>query len=242
MTSSDDRLLDRPAKVFDETNRPQILSATETESLDLTVKVLTNGGVAAFPTDTVYALAASLRSPSAVARLFTIKARPPDKPIPILLASTSALWRVAERVDPRLEAMARHFWPGPLTVAVRARTGLPPMVVAADGTIGVRVPNHDLARAVIAGCGGALAATSANRSGEPPCLNAWATVAALGSSLQVVLNGGESLVGVPSTVIGMVDQQLVVYREGGISTSAVMTAWNQSATGRTRDAWPRPSG
>jgi L-threonylcarbamoyladenylate synthase len=118
------------------------------------------------------------------------------------------------------EGIARlldRFWPGPLTVVVRCQVDLPAGVLAADGTVGFRVPDHPLALEVIAKAGGAVACTSANRSGDPPAKSAQEAAAALGNDVDLILDGGASPGGVPSTVIAIENGGLRILREGALS-------------------------
>jgi L-threonylcarbamoyladenylate synthase len=178
---------------------------------------LNTGGVIVIPTDTVYGVASSVSDPAAVQRIFDVKRRPADRPLPVLLSSAAILDRFAGPVPDGIMRLLDRFWPGPLTVVVRCRVDLPPGVLAADGTVGFRVPDHPLALDVIAKAGGAVACTSANRSGDPPATSAQQVAAALGDDVDVILDGGESPGGVPSTVIAIENGELRVLREGALS-------------------------
>jgi L-threonylcarbamoyladenylate synthase len=201
-------------------------------AIEWTVDQLVAGGVVAFPTDTVYALAASLAHPAALRRIFALKGRPPDKPLPVLLASAEHLGQVGDDVDDRIVLLLDRYWPGPLTVVVPARAGMPPEVLAPDGTIGVRVPNHFLALELIERAGGAIAATSANRSDEPPAVTAAEVAARFGDEIDVLLDGGLAPGGVPSTVIAVGDGQLLFLRDGAIPREILRAAWDEISAGR----------
>jgi len=187
--------------------------------------VLAAGAIVAFPTDTVYGVAAALGNAEALRRLFAVKGRPAEKTLPVLLADRSQVGLVAAAVDPRAEALMARFWPGPLTIAVPARSDLPEAVVGPGTTVGVRVPDHPIARALIAAAGGALATTSANRSGAPAAVTAEEVVAQLGGAIELVLDGGATPGGVASTVVGMAEERLVVFREGAIAADEVLRVW-----------------
>nr|MDQ3045095.1 L-threonylcarbamoyladenylate synthase [Chloroflexota bacterium] len=147
---------------------PVLLDARAGYGIEWAAEHVVGGGVIALPTDTVYGLGASLAHGDALRRLFAIKDRPLNKPVPVLLASAAALANVALDFDERVERLLARYWPGPLTVILQGRDGMPPEVTGPDGSIGVRVPNHPVALELLERGGGGLAVTSANRSGEPP--------------------------------------------------------------------------
>lgn len=190
------------------------------------------GDVVAIPTDTVYGLAAALDRPDALDRIMRLKGRPDGKSFPVLLADVDAIGTVSGPIPPgdpfeRLIRLARACWPGALTVALPAAPHLAPLAVAADGTVGVRVPDDPTARAVLTASGGALAVTSANRSGQPTPATADGIAAALGPhGLRWVLDGGPRPGGTPSTVIGMADATVVVHRAGALPVADLLAAWD----------------
>lgn len=214
----------------DATNRdPLVLDHAAPDALARAAAVLAQGGVIAFPTDTVYGIGAALDQPAALHRIFTVKGRPEEKPLPVLLASVAALATVAADLDPRIARFAEQFWPGALTVVVPARPGLPAEVLGPGHTVGVRVPAHALARALIERAAGALATTSANLSGRPPARTAADVSHHLGSRLNLILDGGAAPGGVPSTVIAFDRDRLTILREGAISTAQLRQEWENVA-------------
>lgn len=230
--SSADRSFDMDAghllpPVDDPERLPLIFTPDSPRAIEWTADRLVAGGLVAFPTDTVYALAASLAHTASLDRLIALKRRPAGKPIPVLLASTASLVLVARDPDPRLEALGAWYWPGPLTVAVPAREGLPPAVVAADGTVGVRVPNHFLALELLERAGGAVAGTSANRGGEAPARSSDEVIAAFDREIDLILDGGVTPGGFASTVVGLDGDELRVLREGPIPGEQLQAAWRQ---------------
>jgi L-threonylcarbamoyladenylate synthase len=182
--------------------------------------VIRRGGLIVLPTDTVYGVAADLWQPEAVAALYAAKQRPPDRAIPILLSAGDEIDQVAERVPEAARRLAAAFWPGPLTVVVPKRPGVPE-IVSALPTVGVRVPDHDAARAAIRACGGALAVTSANLSDQPSALTAGEAADALGEAVGLVLDGGPAPGGTPSTVVDATGDTLTVLRPGPIDEAAL---------------------
>jgi L-threonylcarbamoyladenylate synthase len=175
------------------------------------VAALGRGDVVVIPTDTVYGLAGRFDSPEAVQRIFEIKQRPPDKPLPVLAASVSDLSAVAT-FDPLARQLADAFWPGPLTLVLPRAEGFDADLGAGErGTVGVRVPEHELTRRLLEECG-PLAVTSANRSGEPPATDAQAASKLFPELL--TLDGGPGA-GQPSTVVSLVGRPKVL-RSGAL--------------------------
>jgi L-threonylcarbamoyladenylate synthase len=208
----------------------KLLSLEEPRALEIAIAAVQRGGVVAIPTDTVYGLAASLKFPDALERIFAIKGRDRAKPLPVLLSSARKLDGVTEAIDARQGAFLARFWPGPLTAALPARAELPHGVVAADRTAGIRVPDHSVALVVVEHCGGALAVTSANKSGEPPACTAGEIEAQLGDTVDVILDGGLAPCGLPSTVVSFAGDTISIVREGAIPRSTVLTAWEAIVT------------
>jgi L-threonylcarbamoyladenylate synthase len=203
-----------------------LLRLEEPRALEQTIHAIQHDGVVAFPTDTVYGIAASLTAPTALRRIFEVKGRSTDKTLPILMSSSAVLNQLTDDVDPRVIALAMRFWPGPLTVIMPGKSSLPPEVRAADGTIGVRVPDHSVALTIANRCGGAIAVTSANPSGGPPALKADDIQEQLGEAIDIVLDGGIARGGRASTVIRIgEDGDIEVVREGDALPDTVRTLW-----------------
>ena len=190
-----------------------IIAPAELQAL---VGAIHRGEVAAIPTDTVYGLVARADDPEAVARIADLKGRSVQQPMQLLVASIEAVAPYIE--DPAVLERVRPFWPGALTAVVRVRSGLASAAVTPEGTVGVRVPDDPLAVAVIEACGGALAASSANRHDEPPALTAAEVEAAFGDSL-LILDGGPRLGGVASTVVDLASVPPRILREGPVSAA-----------------------
>jgi len=217
-------------------NRPLVIDPSQPEAVEWTVEALRAGSVAVIPTDTVYGVAATLGHPQALDRLFAIKGRPTAKPLPVMLSSPAHLGAVSAEGGCRLMEFAAAFWPGALTIVLAALPGLPIQVVGRDGsgqpTVGVRIPAHALAIEIVEGCGGALAVTSANRSGGRPARTAAEAVAALGPAVDLVVDGGECRGGVASSVVSFEGSRLRVIREGAIGRVALEAAWDAVGRGR----------
>lgn len=202
-----------------------VRSLEDGRALEDAIEIVRAGGVVAFPTDTVYGFGASLTEPNAMSRIFTIKGRPEVKPLPILVARPDVIPSLSSDPDEHMIRFARSFWPGPLTIVLRARPGLPREVLAADGTVGVRVPNHSVPLAIAQGNGGAIASTSANRSGHPPACNADEIEPELVERLDVVLDGGFAPCSRASTVVRRDGDDLTILREGFVTSDALAKAW-----------------
>ncbi|MGH2558800.1 MAG: L-threonylcarbamoyladenylate synthase [Thermomicrobiales bacterium] len=207
-----------------DSDEPLVLQRAAPRAIEWAAERLASGGVIALPTDTVYGIAASLAHAAAIRRIYDVKRRPHDRPLPVLVSSTDALLRIAS-VDEHVAYLLDQFWPGPLTVVVAARAGMPDGVLGADGTVAVRMPNHPLAIEVIEKAGGAVACTSANFTGEPPATTTAEVVASVGPALDLILDGGRAPGGIPSTVIAVTGREIVVLRDGAIAGVDVCRAW-----------------
>jgi L-threonylcarbamoyladenylate synthase len=185
--------------------------------------VLRRGGVIAYPTETFYGLGALASDGAAVARLVRAKGRPDGKPLPLLGADLAQLEAVAE-FSPLALRLAAAFWPGPLTLVLPARPGLHPAITGGAGTVGVRVTSGVVASALAAAAGGALVSTSANPSGQPPPTTATSLDGALRSRLDLVLDGGATPGGRPSTVVALEEGRLTLLRPGAVAVEAVRAA------------------
>lgn len=180
-------------------------------------EVLSAGGVIAYPTDTFYGLGADPRNKAAVMRLFTVKGRQEDQPILLLIDDPSAVHQWAAEIPPRAKVLMERFWPGPLTLVFRARTDVLPELTGGTGTIGLRVPGNALTRSLLRFLGHSLTGTSANRSGSPNLSSARETAEAMGGLVDVILDGGETTGGKPSTIADVSSEVPRIVREGAIA-------------------------
>ena len=203
---------------------PRVLSGDDPDSIAIAAERLRAGGLVVFPTETVYGLGANALDARAVARVFAAKERPAFDPLIVHLADASEVGMYAEAEDaddPRVASLAARFWPGPLTLVLRKRAVIPGIVTAGLPTVGLRVPDHPVARALIRAAGVPLAAPSANRFGHLSPTRAAHVVAGLGSRVDVVLDGGPCRVGVESTVILLAAGRAVLLRPGGLTVEAI---------------------
>ena len=209
-----------------------MLPANGPGAIELAVERLLKGGVIAFPTDTVYGLAASLAHPEALERIYRIKGRDQEKPLPVLVASSEAAQDLTDGLTEQQRLFLDRFWPGALTVVVRASVGLPGRVRARDGTVGLRAPNHPLALEILQRAGGAIACTSANRTGAPASVTAAEVATSLGHDVDLILDGGFAPGGISSTVVGFHEDELRIYREGPIPREHLIAIWDELRAGR----------
>jgi len=197
---------------------------SEPNQIEQAVEQLRAGAVVAIPTDTVYGLAAALDQPAAIERIYELKGRDYAKPLPVLVSSVAHARRLVRELTPFARAVAEHSWPGGLTIVVPASNAVPVSVMRGGESVGLRMPNHPLALAIIEAAGGALAVTSANRSGEPEASSAATVQSIFGSDLAYVVDGGECPGGRPSTVVRIDCDRLEVLRQGDVDVEAMRGA------------------
>jgi len=178
--------------------------------------VVAKGGIIAYPTDTFYGLGADPGNPAAVRRLFEIKGRRTDQPILLLLSDAGEVNNWAAGVTPQASVLMKRFWPGPLTLVFKAKAGVLPELTAGTGTIGLRVPGNGLTLELLRSLGRVLTGTSANLSGRPSLRTAREAAEALGPLVDLVLDGGETTGGKPSTVVDVSADAPRVLREGAV--------------------------
>lgn len=208
-------------------DRVVILKRSAPRAIEWTAERIADGGVVALPTDTVYGLACSLAHPEALRRIYEIKGRNLSAPLPVLVSSSIAVEHLVHDISHDVGLLLDLFWPGPLTIVLPAKAGMPDEVTAGTGTVGLRMPNHPLTIEVIERAGGAIACTSANRSGESPGITAEDVRSTIGPDLDLILDGGAAPGGVPSTVIAIKGDDLRLIREGAIAFAVVDAAWNE---------------
>ena len=179
------------------------------------LETLNQGGLVAFPTDTVYGVGTLAFDAAAVESIYSAKDRPVEKAIPILIGGPEDLGKVTTDIPPIAAKLAARFWPGALTLVVPKHPDLPD-VVSATPTVGVRVPDHPVARALLRAAG-PMAVTSANLSGEASPNTAEEVSRQLNGRIPLILDGGETPGGVPSTVVNCLGTEPVILREGPVT-------------------------
>jgi len=190
-------------------------------ALDEARRCLLDDGLIAFPTESFYGLGVPAASAAAVERLFALKRRPADQPVPVIVADRRQVATVIETIPPLAEELMAHFWPGPLTIVMQARAVLPPRLTGGTGRLGVRLPGLPLP-ALVAAAAGPMTATSANRSGDPPATTAMMVRASLGDELDLILDGGATPGGLPSTVLDVTVEPPLLLRPGRISEEQLL--------------------
>ncbi|MBI4496460.1 MAG: threonylcarbamoyl-AMP synthase [Chloroflexi bacterium] len=202
-----------------------MLRAVDQEQRDAAVRravaALRRGGVIAFPTDTVYGVGAALSHPDAIARIYTIKERPPDKPLQVLLADVGQIPLVARAVPGPAQRLAARFLPGGLTLVLWRTPAVPDVVTTGGETVAVRVPDHPLFLALARALGEPVVATSANRSGQPSPVTAEEVAAQLGGRVDLILDGGRCPMARDSTVLDLTVSPPRVLREGAVPRAAL---------------------
>lgn len=191
-------------------------------ALEEAASVVRRGGVLAMPTESFYALGASPFYEEAVRRLCRIKGRAGDKPLLVLIADLAQLDSLVSDVTRGASALVSRFWPGPLTIIFPAAPSLPLGVTAGTGTVGVRQPADPILQSLVRRVG-PLTGTSANRSGKPPATTADEVQAALGSELDLILDGGPTAAGLPSSLVQTVGS-IRLLREGPVSRGQIEQA------------------
>jgi L-threonylcarbamoyladenylate synthase len=197
--------------------KTEIIPATEIQTA---LEVLHSGGIVAFPTDTVYGLGALAFDNNAINSIYVAKDRPIEKAIPILIADVDDFEKVAADVPNMARIFASRFWPGPLTCIVPKKLTLP-LAVSATDTVAIRIPNHVDARALLRAAG-PMAVTSANISGGPNPSSAQEVYDQLNGRIPLILDGGKTQGGVPSTLVDCTGKLPVILRTGPITLSELM--------------------
>lgn len=192
----------------------EVIKSDHPIALNHAVDVLNNGGLVAFPTDTVYGLGSLLTKAEFIERIYVVKGRESTQAIAVLLSSPDELEKVSISPNEMALKLARRFWPGPLTLIVSRHPNLPD-VLSPNPTIGVRVPNHEFALKLIRAAG-PLAVTSANVSGHENTTTAVEVLGQLDGRIHLLIDGGKTPGGIPSTVVDCTSGEPIVLRPGPI--------------------------
>ena len=199
----------------------KIIPAGDKEALPHAIDILRNGRLVAFPTDTVYGLGALAFDGKAVESIYLAKNRPVEKAIPVLIWDVSDLEKVSDDIPERTRTLVSRFWPGPLTVLLPKKLTLPESV-SATATVAVRVPDHAVARALLRATG-PMAVTSANISGQASPSTAQEVLAQLDGRIDLIIDGGPTPGGVPSTLVDCSSGEIKILRAGPITLADLLS-------------------
>jgi len=212
-----------------------------TEEVRRAAQILRAGGLVAFPTETVYGVGADAASEKAVARLYAVKRRPKEHPVIVHFASSTEAFSWARNVPATAKTLAERYWPGPLTLILKRSALAKDFVTAGQGTVGLRVPSHPIARELLSSFGSGVAAPSANRFGRVSPTTAAHVREDLGKDVDLVLEGGPSEVGIESTILDLSGAAPVLLRPGHISKKELEKLLGSAIHEKTSSA-PRHSG
>jgi L-threonylcarbamoyladenylate synthase len=193
----------------------------EHATLTAAARILRQGGIVAFPTETFYGLAASIDRVDAVQRVFEIKGRDLSKPILILIGDQAALSSVTAEVPHHATRLMDRYWPGPLTLLFHASPDVPQVLTGKSGKIGVRISPHPVCRALIRHVGSPITGTSANLSGRPSCSRVADVAECMGGSVNLILDGGATPGGVGSTIVDVTENPPLLVRKGVVSFEGI---------------------
>lgn len=197
---------------------------TTDHEIEIAAQILRDGGLVAFPTETVYGLGADASNPEAIRKIFVAKGRPADHPVIVHIADASELKHWAAQVPNSAWVLAEKFWPGPLTLVLKRAGRVSDLITGGQDTVGVRVPSHPLARQLLKAFGGGIAAPSANSFGRLSPTTARHVGEELGDAVELVLDGGPCAVGIESTIVDLSGAQPSILRPGAISAAQIEEA------------------
>lgn len=203
-----------------------ILPANDPECPSHASRLLKAGELVCYPTDTVYGIGAAATNDSAVRRLYAVKGRRLDKPLPLLIATTASAALIAE-ITPLSHTLMNRFWPGALTIVMRRKPDFRSLALAGQDTVALRVPDHDLVRDIIRLLGEPITGTSANRSGARAPVAASEAAFQLGEMVALVIDGGRTPGGMESTVLNITGPP-VILREGPVTRREIEEAIGKS--------------
>jgi L-threonylcarbamoyladenylate synthase len=199
--------------------KPLIISIDHPEAINKAANVLLNNGVIAFPTDTVYGIACLAFNSDAIERIFSIKGRDSNKALPILIGNLEQLGLIAMPINEKAQKLAKEFWPGALTIIVMRKPTLPENL-SPFPTVGIRMPKHIWLIKLMEKVG-PLATTSANLSGQIEARNSMEVAEALSNKIDLIIDGGQSPLTLPSTVVDCSGAEIKILREGPITSEEI---------------------
>lgn len=199
----------------------KINSTQQKEEIKKAADVLKNGGLVGIPTETVYGLGANALDEEAVKSVFVAKGRPQDNPLIVHISDFDEIYDLVEEVPESAKKLAEKYWPGPMTIILKKSDKIPDVVSAGLDTVAIRLPEHEIARAIIRQAGVPIAAPSANVSGSPSPTSAKNVFEDMNGKIPLIVDGGECNVGVESTVVTLVKDKPKILRPGGITPEEI---------------------
>lgn len=194
------------------------------------VRIMREGGVIAYPTETFYGLGADIRNAQALEKIYAIKGRDFNKPISMIIGSREDLATFARDITPAAETLMDRFWPGGITLLFNASPDVPGKLTAKTGKIGIRLSSNPVATLLAQSLSGAITATSANRSGQEECVSIEEVMDSIGENLDAVIDGGRTPGGAGSTIVDATVDPPVIVREGIIPSSEIYRNYNRSGS------------
>lgn len=204
----------------------KLLKGNIDTAMNASVTILRRGGIVAYPTETFYGLGVMFDKPDSLKRLYRLKRRPAEKAMPVIIGDEGVLPLLAsgkwlKEVPAAAKSLMGRFWPGPLTLLIPARESLSEYLTAKTGMIAVRVPGESFALSLARKAGFPITATSANVSGMPPAGDAGTVMRYFGKEIDLIVDGGRTPGGLPSTIVDASDERIVIVREGVISSTEI---------------------
>ena len=193
------------------------------QNINQAANIIKNGGLIAYPTETVYGLGADPHNAEAVQKIFIAKGRAEDKGIILLIRGVDDLPMLVRTISPTAQILIEAFWPGPLTLVFRANLDLSPALLGGRDTVALRHSSSSIATQLLTALDGPLTSTSANRSTEPPARSACEVQNALGNHLDLILDGGPSDSTLPSTLVDVSSDRAILLREGAVPVQKLRT-------------------
>ncbi len=216
--------------------------APDAALIERAASVIRGGGLVAFPTETVYGLGADAFNPAAVENIFRAKGRPADNPLISHISEISQVRLLAREIPPEAERLMERFWGGPLTIILKKRPEVPAVVSAGLDTVSIRMPSHSVAHELIRRSGTPIAAPSANLSGSPSPTTAAHTVADMLGRVDVIIDGGDSLIGLESTVVDMTCPVPTILRPGAVTAEDIASVTGRCVYGGESSGAPKCPG
>ncbi len=202
--------------------KTEVYASEEFETaVDAAASVLRNGKIAAFPTETVYGLGACMTDEKAVLKIYEVKGRVSEKPLSILISSAEDMKLIAEEIPAKAQKLAETFWPGPMTIILKKKAEISDKITAGKETVGLRVPAHPVALEIVRRAG-PLACPSANKSAGKEPKSAADVLADLDGKIDLLIDGGETEIQKPSTIIDLTVTPPKILRKGGLDISEII--------------------